>query len=153
MYIVSVEAATGEADSDDDAPRDVEIPPVLDANELTTLSESHKAPYYSYLRALSSSFTNADGKEFVKRFCNFLIPTSYETRYSTNPTGKYQPGSMRIQWVVKGDPSDRQAKIPKTNDATSATNDPTSATNDPTSAKSPNDPSEERVADVVIRDK
>ena len=46
------------------------------------------------------SFANAYGKTFVQRFHQILVSPVHKVLLSTNLRGKYQPGSMSLEWVV-----------------------------------------------------
>ena len=75
------------------------VPPALEGEELLFFNQEHQRLHTLFHQAREASFSNAYGKSFVKSVCEILVlPT-----HNTNPRGRFQPGSMTLEWVVGED--------------------------------------------------
>ena len=66
-----------------------------------------------YHEAKECGFDNAQGKNFMQSFLQFLLPDDFASRLSTSPHGDRQPGAFEVTWVVKNK-AQREAAISET---------------------------------------
>ena len=61
-------------DSDDEGPRDEEIPPAFSECEFAMFLQQLREVHRRYHQAIGVNFQNAYGKLFLMEFCEFLLP-------------------------------------------------------------------------------
>ena len=93
----------GQNDSDDEVTPDEPIPPALEGEEFLFFKRDHQRLHTLFHQAREASFSNAYGKNFVKGFCEILVSPAHQVLISTNRKGRFQPGSMSLEWVVGED--------------------------------------------------
>ena len=92
-----------QTDSDDEVAPDEPIPPALEGGELLFFNRDHKRLHTLFHQAREVSFSNAYAKNFVERFCEILVLPTHQVLISANTGGRFQPGSMILEWVVGED--------------------------------------------------
>ena len=104
--------AVTDSESGDEAPPDFPI-----AEEFTESLDCLRSRYTElhclYHEAKECGFDNAQGKNFMQSFLQFLLPDDFASRLSTSPHGDRQPGAFEVTWVVKNK-AQREAAISET---------------------------------------
>ena len=85
----------GQNDSDDEVAPDEPIPPALEGEELLFFKRDHQRLHTLFHQAREASFS-------IKSFCEILVSPTHQVLI-TNPKGRFQPGSMALEWVVGED--------------------------------------------------
>ena len=96
-------AGDSEKDSGDEVAPDEEIPPAISSDEQVIFNRDHSRLHQFYHHARKAAFSNAQGKAFIKAFCDMLLTPPHQVLMSTNPNGRLQPGSMSVEWNIGED--------------------------------------------------